>query len=364
MKVLIAGGGTGGHVFPMLAVADALRALRDDVEIVFVGTGRGLEARLVPARGDRLKTLDVRPLRGAGITGFLRGVGRASGVLPEARALVAAEAPAVVFSVGGYAAGPVALAAWSLRIPVTLMEPNAVSGLTNRILRPFIRRAYVGFPETVADYDPRVVTLTGVPLRAGFTPAPYPGRYVPHVLVMGGSQGALALNDTVPQALAACRRAGLAMRITHQTGRGKDEAVRAQYADGPFASDRVEVVPFIEDVAGALADADFVVARSGAGATAELCAVGRPGLLIPFPFAADDHQRHNAASLARSGAVRCVVQAEATVARLTAELRDVLRDRDRRVAMAEAASARGRTDAATAVARDLLWWGGEEVRAA
>jgi len=353
MKVMIAGGGTGGHVFPMVAVADALRATRPDVEIVFVGTGRGIESRVVPERGDRLETLDVRPLRGGGLEGLMRGAVRAAMVLPEARALVAREAPAVVFSVGGYAAGPVTLAAWSRRVPVTLMEPNAVPGFTNRILRPFIKRAYVCFPETRDAFDPGVVRWTGVPLRTRFEPVRYPGRKAPQVLVMGGSQGALALNETLPRAFAACREEGLEMTIVHQTGRDKDGAVRELYAELGMTED-LTITPFIDDVALALGEADLVVERSGAGSMAELCAVGRPGILVPYPYAADDHQRHNAESLQRTGAGRCVVQSEATVERLTEELRRLLSDRSRREAMAAAATARGRPDAAMVVARDLL----------
>jgi len=228
-----------------------------------------------------------------------------------------------------------------------------VPGFTNRILRPFIRRAYVCFPETREAFAPQTVRWTGVPLRSRFEPVSYPDREVPQILVMGGSQGALALNEALPKAFAACRDQGLSMTVVHQTGRDKDRQVRELYAKLGM-TDGVDITPFIDDVAAALGDADLVVERSGAGSMAELCAVGRPGILIPYPYAADDHQRHNAESLERDGAGRCVVQREASVERLTDELRGLLSDRKAREGMAAAATERGRPDAALVVARDLL----------
>ena len=349
-RVLVAGGGTGGHVFPMLAVADALRAEEPAVEVTFVGTGRGIESRVVPEAGGRLELLDVLPLRGHGVGGFLRGAVRAVTVLPRARALVKRLDPHVVFSVGGYAAGPVTLAARSVGVPVTLLEPNAVWGFTNKLLQPFVQRIYGGFPETVDGLGARAL-WTGVPLRKKFAPSSYQATSgAVRVFVMGGSLGALALNEAVPRALG--RYAGSRkLVVVHQTGRDKDAAVRALYAELGIAA---EVVPFIDDVATELARADLVVERSGAGATAELSAVGRASVLVPFPYAADDHQRFNAESLAKSGAAVCVVQVEATVERLTAELSRLIDDQALREAMAWRARERGRPDASATIASDLL----------
>ena len=353
VTVLISGGGTGGHVFPMVAVGDALRVEAPDVEIVYVGTGRGIEARVVPERGDHLELLDVLPLRGRGLSGFVRGAMRAAAVLPEARALVKRIAPHVVFSVGGYAAGPIALAARTCGVPVTLLEPNAVAGLTNRVLARAVERAYVAFPETEKAFAADKVRWTGVPLRRRFAPSPYRPSDRMRVLLMGGSQGAKALNETVPRAVAACLADGLPIDLIHQTGRDKDGEVRALYAELGLG-DRVEVVTFIEDVAAALAAADLVIERAGASSVAELCAVGRPGILIPYPYAADDHQRHNAESLERAGGAVCVAQAEATAERIEAELRALSSDPLRRQRMATKAAERGRADAARTIARDLL----------
>jgi len=334
----------------MIAVAEALKLLEPAAEIVFVGTGRGIETRVVPEAGGRLELLDVLPLRGHGLGGFVRGAMRAMTVLPRARALVKRLAPDVVFSVGGYAAGPVTLAARSAGVPVTLLEPNAVWGFTNKLLKPLVQRVYGGFPETVTGLGPRAL-WTGVPLRTKFAPTEAESRdALVRVLVMGGSQGALALNETVPRALARYQ-GSVNVEIVHQTGRDKDASVRALYAELGL---RADVVPFIDDVAAAIAKADVVVERSGAGSLAELCAIGRASVLVPYPYAADDHQRYNALSLSKDGAAACVVQSEASVERVAAELQTLLDDAPARQAMAARARGRGRPDAAATIARDLL----------
>lgn len=353
MRVLIAGGGTGGHVFPMVAVGDALRAERSDVEVVYVGTGRGIEARIIPERGERLELLDVLPLRGGGALGFVRGALRALTILPKARALVLSLAPDVVFSVGGYAAGPITLAARWLGVPVSLLEPNAVLGFTNRLLRPLVQRAYVCFPEALGGFAKDRVLWTGVPLRKRFEPNDYHPNTPPVVLVMGGSQGAQALNQMLPRAIARLIEKNGALVVVHQTGKGKDAEVRALYAELDIAH-TATVTQFIDDVAAALSEADVVVERAGAGSLAELCAVGRAAILVPYPFAADDHQRHNAESLAKDGAAVCVPQSEASTERLGRELGALVDDAQRRSDMAARAKTRGRPDAARDVARDLL----------
>lgn len=354
VTVLVAGGGTGGHVFPMVAVGEALGALRDDVRVVYVGTPRGIESRVVGQAGATLELLDVLPLRGHGLGGLLKGGLRAVRVVPQARGLVARLRPQVVFSVGGYAAGPVALAAWSLGVPVTLLEPNAVPGFTNRLLGPLCRRIYVGFPEVERSFPRRDVRWTGVPLRRRFAPvASASPRELPRLLVLGGSQGAKGLNDVVPAAVAECRARGHAWQVLHQAGRDKDEDVRRRYRELGLEA-QAEVRPFIDDVAGALAEADLVVARSGASSVAELCAVGRAAILVPYPYAADEHQRHNAESLQRAGGAICIDQAEATVERVAASLVRLATDVELRLRMAAQSAARGRPDAAREVARDLL----------
>ncbi|HKQ69048.1 MAG TPA: undecaprenyldiphospho-muramoylpentapeptide beta-N-acetylglucosaminyltransferase [Polyangiaceae bacterium] len=351
--VLLAGGGTGGHVFPMVAVADALRAAAG-VRVVYVGTARGIEARVVPERGDELEVLDILPIKGGGPRGALRGIGRAAAALPRARALIKRLSPRAVLAVGGYAAGPMGLAAWFSRVPLAILEPNSVLGLSNRWLSPFVRRAYVAFPGMERKMRRGVAVRTGVPLRGAFRPSPYaPEADRLRVLVLGGSSGAKALNEVVPRALAKAAREVSGLSVVHQTGRDREAYVAQLYRE-LGALGRAKVVPFLDDIATELARADLVIERSGASSLAELCAVGRPSILVPFPFAADDHQRKNAEALAESGAAVCLKQSDATALRLAAEVVSLARDEGRRVRMAQAARDQGRPDAAREVALDLL----------
>lgn len=349
-RIVIAGGGTGGHVFPGLAIADAMTKLAE-VEVVFVGSPRGLEKDLVPKRGYRLELLDVEPLKGGGVKRAVRGAFVAARATWRARSLVKELAPAAVLSVGGYAAGPMALASAVAGAPLAIMEPNGVLGLANRILAPIAKRAYVAWPDVGGRLNAKLVRPFGVPLRDGFEASHYEAGESARVLVMGGSQGARAINDAMPEALAAVAKRVPNLEVLHQSGRGQDETLRALYdAHGV----RADVRPFLDDVASELARADVVVARSGAGAVAEIAAVGRAAIFIPFPFAADDHQRANAEALSKTGAAVCVLQRDATPERLGLEIGSLLQDRARREAMANAARRMGRPRAAWDVAGDLL----------
>lgn len=356
--LLIAGGGTGGHVFPGVAVAEAAQAAAD-VDVVFCGTPRGVEARVIPARGWRLELLDVEPMKGGGPARAIRGAvvaGRATG---RAVGIVREVAPSAVLSVGGYAAGPVSLAAAILGVPLAVLEPNNVVGLANRLLAPFARRAYVAWDETGERFRRAARRTFGVPLRAGFTPKPYVARGTRRLLVLGGSQGAAALNERMPEAMARLRHVP-SLEIVHQAGRDRDAAVRGAYDREKL--ERVTVVPFIDDVARALADADLVVGRSGAGSVAEITAVGRAAILVPFPHAADDHQARNAEALVRAGGAVCIRQEAADAVRLALELERLLADDAARTAMADASRSCGKPAAARDVAEDLLALAGIERR--
>ena len=345
-RILIAGGGTGGHVFPGLAIAKALVRLAD-VEVVFAGSPRGLEARLVPEHGYALELLDVEPMIGGGAQRAIRGALVAAKVMRKAHALVRKLAPAAVLSVGGYAAGPAALACVSRRVPLAILEPNSILGLTNRILAPFARRGYVAWSSTRRHFGKGRSRLMGVPLRASFEPRPYTPQSPLRVLVLGGSQGAVALNTILPHAFG--RLGAFELEIVHQTGRGREEAVRAAYGSTP-----VEIFPFLDDIATRMAAADLIVARAGAVTVAEISAIGRAAVLVPFPHAADDHQTRNAESLASVGAAVCLRQKDADEAHLARVLQELLTDEPRRVRMADAARTHGRPNAAEDIARDLL----------
>jgi UDP-N-acetylglucosamine--N-acetylmuramyl-(pentapeptide) pyrophosphoryl-undecaprenol N-acetylglucosamine transferase len=331
-----------------------VRAIEPAAQVVYVGTPRGIETRAIARPGDELFLLDVAPLRGAGVKGFVKGVARATATLPEARALVQRLRPNVALSLGGYAGGPVALAARLDGVPVTLLEPNSTLGLSNRLLTPVAERSYTAFPETERYLRPSTIRRFGVPLRRAFTPAAYAPKDGPvHVLVLGGSQGAKGINAVMPRAVALAVARGADLRVTHQTGRDRDVDVRAGYAAEGLSA-RVSVVPFIDDVSAALAATDLVVARSGASSCMELCAVGRAGILIPYPFAADDHQLKNARSIEAGGGAVAIAESDATPERLATEVLALAGDPARRRAMADAARALGKPDAARAVAVDLL----------
>lgn len=347
--IVLAGGGTGGHVFPLLAVAGALHELEPELRLVFVGTERGIEKEAVPARGYELELMRVLPMRGSGAFGAVRGAASAVASLSAARALLARHQPKAVFSTGGYVAGPISLAARMLRIPVALCEPNSVMGLANRLIAPLVQRGYVHFTETLRHFPSGVGKELGVPLRAGFSPKPFVRSKGPlSVLVLGGSQGAKTLNERVPEALALL---STPLRVVHQVGKSAEASVRERYAR--LGVSGVQVVPFIDDMPRALQEAELVIGRSGAGAVAEICAVGRPSVLIPYPFAAGDHQLKNAESLAREGAALCVPAALASPERIAREVRWLLED-GRLERMAERARLRGRPHAARWIAEDFL----------
>jgi UDP-N-acetylglucosamine--N-acetylmuramyl-(pentapeptide) pyrophosphoryl-undecaprenol N-acetylglucosamine transferase len=257
-----------------------------------------------------------------------------------------------VLAVGGYASGPMALGAWTAGIPVAVLAPDVVLGLTNRWLLPFARRVYVAFAPTEARIGRRALR-SGVPLRGGFRPAPYASdssRFA--VLVLGGSLGAAALNEMVPRALARAAPGIPPLSVLHQTGQGRQEEVTARYRELGLG-DRARVVPFIDDVAAELSRADLVIGRAGAGAIAELCAVGRAAILLPLTTVRV-HQAENAEALAAAGGAICLAHADATAERLTENVVDLARDGSRRARMAEAARNEGRPEAARTVARDLL----------
>lgn len=348
-SILIAGGGTGGHVFPGLAIARALNKLAD-VEIVFAGTPRGLEARVIPEAGYALELLDVEPMKGGGAERAIKGALIAAKATNRAREIIRRLKPAAVLSVGGYAAGPAALAGVAQRVPLAVLEPNSTLGLANRILAPFCKRAYLAWPETARHFRGDKARLYGVPLRPGFSPISYIAASGPkRVLVLGGSQGALALNEVLPKALRRVRN-DVSFTVVHQAGKDRDEAVKAAYEGLPG----VEVQPFLDDIADRMASADLIIGRSGAATVAEISAIGRAGIFVPFPHAADDHQAKNALSLEAVGGGICIRQEAADESRLAIEISSLLRDDDRRKRMADAAREHGRPHAAEDIAKDLL----------
>ncbi|MBZ5726932.1 MAG: undecaprenyldiphospho-muramoylpentapeptide beta-N-acetylglucosaminyltransferase [Acidobacteriia bacterium] len=344
---LLSGGGTGGHVIPALAVARELRTRGH--EVFFVGTERGLEAKLVPAEGFELKTIDIGGLNRVGLRQKLATLAR----LPFTTAHCArfVRRASAVFSMGGYVAGPPVLAALLWRVPVVVMEPNAVPGFTNRAIGRLVARALISFPETAAWFPKGRTEATGLPVREEFFRIrPRARGETLNILITGGSQGSRRLNQAARRSWALFRGAGLPVRLVHQTGPAGFEQLRDDFAASGLEG---ETVPFITDMPAAFAAADLVVCRAGAGAVSELAAAGKPSILVPFPFAADDHQTRNAEALERAGAARLVRDAEMDGEKLFAAVAELARTSGALERMGEAARQFARPGAARRAAEIL-----------
>ncbi len=346
--VMIAAGGTGGHVFPALAVADWLG--RQDIRVVWLGTPLGLESRVVPDAGLPLETVTVRGLRGRGLHGWGLAPWMVGRAFAECRRILKRHKPAVMLGMGGYVTGPAGMAARQQRCPLVIHEQNAIPGLTNRWLARLARRVLTGLDAPFA--GARSPTFVGNPVRASIAEVAAPRqRYAgrtgqPRLLVVGGSLGALQLNRTVPAAIA---RLPSMLRpvVRHQSGERTMDAAASAYAE---AGVEVTLEPFIDDMAAAYEWADMVVCRAGALTVSELSVAGVPAILVPFPHAVDDHQRANAGFLVEAGGARLLPDEKFNAQSLAAELESLLGDRDRLCRMAEVSRQQGRPDAARDVA--------------
>ena len=345
MRVMVAGGGTGGHVIPALAIAQELRA-HYDAEVVFIGTPRGIETRLVPAAGFELRLVNVGALNRVALATRLKTLFNLPLAAMASARIISEFRPDVMIGVGGYASGPAMLVAALMNIPTVAFEPNVVPGLANRVLAPTIRAAAVHFERTCRYF--RDCYVTGVPVRREFFDVPPRAKQArPTLLVFGGSQGAHAINQAVLGALSLLMQAVPDIYIVHQTGEKDYVGAQAAYLSAMVPA---EVSPFIDDMPGAFARADLVLCRSGASTVAEITAAGKPAIFVPLPTAADDHQRHNAATLASGGAARLLPQAELSPERLTSEIAGLLRDRVELTRMSAAARAFAHPDAAAKIA--------------
>ncbi len=319
MRAAIVGGGTGGHVIPALAIARELRE-RYSAEIIFVGTSRGIETRLVPEAGFPLHLVQVGQLKNVSVTRRARTLTDIPRALFACRKLFADFRPQVVIGVGGYASGPGMLAAILMRIPTLAFEPNLVPGFANRMVARFVSAAAVHFEETRRFF--RNAVVTGVPVRQEFFRIPERPFSPPgSLLVFGGSQGARVLNQTMIDAIPKWKKLGI--QIRHQTGERDFEKVDSAYKQAGFPA---QVSRFIDDMPSAFAQADLVLCRSGASTVGEITAAGKPAIFVPFPLAADDHQRKNAEALENAGAARLIPESELTAERLGTAVADLLRN--------------------------------------
>jgi len=305
-RIVIAGGGTGGHLYPGLAVVEALEEMRDDLEFAFVGTEEGIEARVVPARGYELHTMDVPPLNGQGLAGWVTGGLKLSKSGVQSIGLVRRLDPALTISVGGYAAGPFTLATAVSGRPSALMEQNREPGMTNEILGRFVDGAFVAYETTCSAFQNTECHPVGNPIRRDLRRAADAYTYEPpeegepcRILITGGSGGAKSINENLPSALGALGDRAAHLQVRHQYGRDRAEEVAGRYDD--FAGE-VELVEFISDMAEAYEWADLVICRGGGTTIAELLAFGLPAVYVPSPHVTDDQQTKNAREIAEKGA--------------------------------------------------------------
>ncbi len=356
LSLLIAGGGTGGHLYPGIAVARELLALVPDARVTFVGTAAGIEARVIPRERFPLELIRSAGLKGKSIAALLRGLMLVPLGLIDAARVLGATRPSVVIGVGGYSSGPVVMLAAVRGIPTLLMEQNAMPGLTNRSLARFVRAAAVTY-EAAVPFFGRKAFVAGNPVRPEFFETQ--GAYDEHgqppgaarVLVFGGSQGAHAINMAMVEAAARLAAAAPRLAITHQTGERDVEMVRDGYRRAGLEA-RVE--PFLFAMDREMKSADLVICRAGATTLAELTAAGRPSILIPLPTATDDHQRRNAEALVSQGAARMIEQRDLTGERLAGEMVALAGDPRERLEMGSRARRMARPDAAKVIVDKVL----------
>ena len=355
MRMLIAGGGTGGHLFPGLALAEEVKTRHPRNDVLFVGTSRGLETRIVPKNGFPLELIEVGPLKRQGALQTFRGLMRIPRALWQSRRILRRFDPDVVVGVGGYASGPLVIAAWMMRIPTAVQEQNALPGFTNRTLGRFARACFIAFEEARAAFPPERTHLLGNPIRRAFLDnylhSKEPSDERLSMLVTGGSQGAHVLNLRVAEALETLAPAlGSRLRVVHQTGEKDLEEIAGRYQALEKSGMEAKATAFIDDMAQAYAQADLLVCRAGATTIAELTVCKKPAILVPFPYAADDHQTVNARSMVRNGAAILLPEQELTGEKLAGELRALEGDRERLRRMARQSGLLGRPQAAREIA--------------
>ncbi len=343
MKVLIAAGGTGGHIYPGIAVAKEVLRRDADSKILFVGTSRGLETKIVPANGFELSLINSAGLKNVGFVGKLKGLFILPKSFLEARRIIKDFKPDVVVGAGGYVSGPMLLTASLMRVPTLVMESNALPGFTNRKLAPFIKKAALTFEEALPFFGTKGI-VTGNPVRKEFFGIkPKPRGEKTNLLIFGGSQGARAINNAMVEALK--RLSHDKLNVTHQTGEGDFENIREMYNRAGWG-DIAEVKPYISDMTAEFAKADLIICRAGATSCAEIAAAGKAALLIPLPTAADDHQRKNAEALQSAGAARMILQKDLSAENLAQEINDLIDAPKKISAMETAAKKLARADAA------------------
>jgi UDP-N-acetylglucosamine--N-acetylmuramyl-(pentapeptide) pyrophosphoryl-undecaprenol N-acetylglucosamine transferase len=352
---MIAAGGTGGHVFPGVAIAEALVQILPEAEVFFAGTSNGPEAHLVPAEGWPLVTIGTASIHSGGLKNKLKAYAHAVRTMFLAWKALSEHRPDVVIGIGGFAAGPLLLLAALRRIPTAIVEPNAIAGRTNRILGYFVHRVFVGFKSTATSFSARKVVVTGNPVRsdvAKVVHSVYNGTKSFTVLCYGGSQGARHLNEVMLDAMNRLKNYADKVRIIHQVGKANPvEEIAHEYRRAGFEA---EVFTFSHKMADFYREADMAIARSGAGTVAELAAVRLPAMLVPYPHAADDHQFANAEELVRAGGAVVVKDSDLDGEDLAKKIVDFMEHPWKLKEMREALAKVGRPDAADVIAKECI----------
>jgi UDP-N-acetylglucosamine--N-acetylmuramyl-(pentapeptide) pyrophosphoryl-undecaprenol N-acetylglucosamine transferase len=353
MRLIIAGGGTGGHLFPALAVARAAKAMEPDTEVLFVGTLHGIEARIIPRTEFPIRFITARGMRGTGLLNRIRGAFEMPLGVVQSLSVIRSFAPTVVLGVGGYASGPTVAAAVLMRVPSAIQEQNSVMGTTNRMLARFVDRIFTSWEDTEPSPPPEKTVLAGNPVREDLLEeVTNPGngnRF--HILIFGGSRGARSINQAVTENLDQFLPLADRISIRHQTGEGAAVEARQRYQ---AAGIEAEVSEFIDRMGPAYGWADLVVCRSGASSLAEITAIGKAALVIPYPHAIGDHQAKNAAALSARGAVRVVRDQDLKNGALVREIRTLVERPDLLASMAENSGKLGRPHAARTIAQELM----------
>lgn len=352
MRVLIAAGGTGGHIYPGIAVAKEILRRDANSSVEFVGTARGLETKLVPDNGFELLTINSAGLKNVGFAGKLKGLYLLPKSFLEARSLIKSFQPDVVIGAGGYVTGPVLLTASLMRIPTMVMESNALPGFTNRTLARFVTKAALTFEESIKFFGNKGV-VTGNPVRREFFDIPPKARDNNSfsLLIFGGSQGARAINNAMVEALPELKNFQKRLQITHQTGEADFEKIKEGYRANDWQN--ADIRPYIKDMMSEFARTDLIICRAGATTCAELAAAGKAALMIPLPTAADDHQRVNAETLQTAGAARMILQKDLTGKSLAEEIIELIEKPEQISEMEKAAKGLAKADAAE-VTVDLI----------
>ena len=329
MRIVIAGGGTGGHLFPGIAIAEEFLKRDDKTRIIFIGTKKGIESKLLGQLGYELREIDIEGVSGRGGKALVRGAYQIPQSMLQSGRILKQFRPHIVFGVGGYASGPAVLTAHFMRIPTAIAEQNAIPGITNRILGNFVNKIFVTYAQTRTYFPQAKVILSGNPVRAAFVMERSKEKEKKdywQLLVFGGSQGAEAINKSIIDILPQLQNMKNKIHVLHQTGSRQLEDIKKAYEQFGI---QAKVTPFIVDMAGAYAEADLIICRAGATSLAEITAAGKAAILIPYPWATNDHQLKNAQALAAEGAALMIPERELSGGKLFGAIENLLRDEEK-----------------------------------